>query len=214
MFTNFINRLFPLLALGFALVLATLPASAAPDLRIGLPALFDVTGVATNDRLNIRRAPSPQSERIGSYAPDRQGIEVIALSDDGRWGKVVANGENGWVSMRFLQLRKESFATFPSHLSCFGTEPFWSMTLTEDSARLTRMGQAPVNWRIPWWTGSANNAYGSFAISLLSDTDSRLAVLSRQQCSDGMVDADYGWTLFLVQRGQTLLTGCCTMQQR
>ncbi len=209
-----IKRLFPFLAFVFlALPALAPPALGAPELGLGLPALFDVTGVAPNDRLNIRRAPAAGSERIGAYAPDRQGIEIIALSDNGRWGEVVTDGKNGWVSMRFLRLRKDSFATFPKYLSCFGTEPFWSMIITDESARFERMGQAPVAWRIPWWTGSANNAYGSFAISLVGDSDGRLGILSRQRCIDGMVDASFGWTLFLVQQGQGLLTGCCTMQK-
>jgi hypothetical protein len=83
-----------------SLILALLVAmpAAAQD----LPALFRVTGVAANDVLNIRAEPSARAAIIGSFRPDAGGIEVVALSADGRWGLVNSGEQAGWSSMRYL----------------------------------------------------------------------------------------------------------------
>ncbi|MEO1155590.1 MAG: SH3 domain-containing protein, partial [Pseudomonadota bacterium] len=43
----------------------------------GYPALFDVTGVASDDVLNIRSAPSATAEIIGTLAHNETGVEVV-----------------------------------------------------------------------------------------------------------------------------------------
>lgn len=179
----------------------------------GLPALFDVRGVASNDVLNIRAEPNGSAEIYGEYFFDRKGVEVIAISDDRKWGQVVTGGENGWVSMRFLKVRDNSYGRTPEQLACHGTEPFWSFSINDLSAELERMGEPTKALDISWWTGSANNAYGSIAFGLEGGDGPHNALLSRQMCSDGMSDADFGWSIFIINSSADnhgLLTGCCS----
>ena len=41
--------------------------------------MFDVTGVAANDVLNIRAAPDASAEIIGTLSPNARDIEVVLL---------------------------------------------------------------------------------------------------------------------------------------
>src|SRR5690606_13209788 len=61
---------------------AALPAGAQPVLRT----LFDVTGVAASDRLNVRGMPEASSSIRSELAPDAKGVEVVAVRSG--WGLV------------------------------------------------------------------------------------------------------------------------------
>jgi len=195
------------------LALLVLPNFALSDSH-GLPALYDVVGVASDDTLNVRRGPDGSTEVIGSLSPHQQGVEIIAFSGDRRWGRTVFEGENGWVSMRFLELRADSWAANSYPLACHGTEPFWSLMLTENSAHYDSIAEGSEDLSVRWRTGSANNAYGSIAVGMSNATSNRVGLISRQICSDGMSDADFGWSFFLINANPgnpNLLTGCCSM---
>ncbi len=113
-----------------ALVLALLSGSAAAQ---EMPSLHDVTGVAADDVLNVRSGPDAGSARIGALAPGATGVEVIELSGTG-WGRVNVDEGSGWVSLRYLA-RQPDQPPVPDRLTCFGTEPFWSLARDGDAAR-------------------------------------------------------------------------------
>lgn len=69
----------PLFALLFSLI-----ASAAAATFDAWPALYDVSGVASDDVLNIRAEPSADAPIIGTLAHDATNVEIIR------------DGENGW----------------------------------------------------------------------------------------------------------------------
>ncbi|WP_322895447.1 MULTISPECIES: SH3 domain-containing protein [unclassified Yoonia] len=105
-----------------------------------LPALYEVLGVAPDDQLNIRAAPDAGSDIIGALAFDRTAVEVIAFSIEGGWALVNHGERSGWVAARFLQRS----ATIPGplgfstrNLTCYGTEPFWSMQITDTDVQLS-----------------------------------------------------------------------------
>ncbi|MEP2426619.1 MAG: SH3 domain-containing protein, partial [Tateyamaria sp.] len=85
--------------LAVVLCLWALPAAATQD---AWPALYDVSGVAENDALNIRQAPDAAAPIIGSLTPDAEGIEVIRPDDHHGWGLVNSGEGRGWVSLRYL----------------------------------------------------------------------------------------------------------------
>ena len=60
-------------------VLILLLALALPLRAEEFPAAYAVTGVASNDVLNIRARPDAGSAIIGSLAPDATGVEVNQL---------------------------------------------------------------------------------------------------------------------------------------
>jgi len=214
------RSLLVLIAVSFSLFW-TFFGRAAADLASDLPGLFDVVNVAPSDQLNIRSQPDARSAKLGAFAHDRKGIEVIRLSDDGKWGEVIWNGQNGWISMRFVRPAPDGgLGTIPPRLSCSGTEPFWSLDLSPWSARFEnmeneRMNAGAASYDVAWSAKSMNNAQGSYAFWLDNGNNRKIAVLTRQLCSDGMSDITYGWTVYLTDPFATrneqkaLLTGCC-----
>lgn len=178
-----------------------------------LPAVFKVTGVASDDVLNVRENPRASSALVGSFASDAADIEVVAVSENSNWGHVSVGEQNGWVSMTFLEETAPLTGTethMDRPLYCAGTEPFWGLNILPDTGvqfegkalTLDYAGSA-VN-RMPLrmaFTGSAENL-------------NLTGVLRREECSDGMSDRVFGLSLDLVvQDGDTtsLMLGCCSL---
>ncbi len=183
------------------------PAHATQD---GWPALFDVTGVASDDALNIRAEPNATSEIVGTLAHDAVGVEVIAPNGDETWGRVNARERSGWVALRFLARQPGHLdGLYPDFASCAGTEPFWSLaradgTLTLDVAFDDRPALAEL---IDWETGTLNHR-GRFSFA----TPSMTGVIARASCNDGMTDREYGLEINLILRGEEMhLQGCCSL---
>jgi uncharacterized membrane protein len=178
-----------------------------------LPALFDVTGVAAGDVLNIRNAPNAAGDIIGSFPADATGVEVVDLSDDGKWGSVGVADESGWVAMQFLQVQQIIPGTFPAPQRCIGTEPFWSMNVSENEATL--MGPD---------LGTLGNLILSvdrkvetdrvYIAGLTNADGQRTVVFSRELCFDGMSERLYGIGVAIlsdVGSERDVLVGCCVM---
>ncbi|MBZ8118857.1 hypothetical protein KUD11_09365 [Roseovarius sp. LXJ103] len=84
------------------------------------PDAWAVTGVAADDRLNLRAGPGTQYAQLGSLGPDARGIEMMVcvptlnfeqfqtLEAEGhvfqpRWCLVRLEGESGWARARYLR---------------------------------------------------------------------------------------------------------------
>ncbi len=191
-----------------ALVVALLSGSAAAQ---GMPALHDVTGVAADDVLNVRSGPDAGSARIGALAPGATGVEVIELSGTG-WGRVNVDEGSGWVSLRYLA-RQPDQPPVPDRLTCFGTEPFWSLAREGTAARYATPDGPEAPLLVAWSTESS--VPGRFALGLQGPDRSARAAIRREICSDGMSDRVYGMSVDLIIDGGTgdpaLLAGCCTL---
>jgi len=95
-----------------------------------IPGLFDVQKVASDDVLNVRKTPGGTSEIVGTLDYDTQSVEVVTLSEDGKWGMVNSNDySTGWVQLQFMsQTAPDPVATdFERDLWCFGDEPYWTL---------------------------------------------------------------------------------------
>jgi uncharacterized membrane protein len=176
-----------------------------------LPAAYQVTGVAGDDVLNIRAEPDAAAPIVGEIGPYQIAVEVLRLSDDGKWGLVGLPEGNGWVAMRFLQATPTDPYELPRPLACLGTEPFWSLAAlprgtewsTPEEPRadltITEEATAPEGYRLRAEEGPTR----VFHLSVL-----------RQQCSDGMSDREFGFAaqLFVESpEGNRLYSGCCTL---
>lgn len=196
-----------------ALTLFGLPQSAQAQ---EVPGLFDVVEVAASDVLNIRAEPSASAPVIGSFAPDAKGIEVLALSEDGKWGMVSAGESDGWVALRFLlPLPGGEPGLIPRPMTCFGTEPFWSIALGSDGLRWSTPDGQPQDLKLVE-EKTANEGY-FLSASGAKGQDSYNLTITKEYCSDGMSDRSYGYSarLFLASpEGNNLMRACCTMQQR
>lgn len=188
-------------------------ALAAPVTAQDLPALFRVTDVAANDRLNIRDAPGVHGAILGSLAPDATGVEIVARSDDGRWGLLRWAEGTGWASLRYLApIGGSAWDSGAQALTCSGTEPFWTLRLFLPDNRAEFLSpdtsfdlrnDAPV---LP-----ATRFPRTLAIPL-HDAREGMAVIRAGLCSDGMSDRLYGLEAQLYWRGDTQgLSGCCAL---
>jgi uncharacterized protein YgiM (DUF1202 family) len=199
--------------LALALLLALL-AQAALATQDAWPALYDVTGVAADDVLNVRAAPTAEAEIIGSLAPDATGIEVIAPNDRQDWGRVNIGGRSGWASLRYLQREPgQWYGRIPPIRTCAGTEPFWSLSLQGDGTGLwaTPEGKSPARFSTP--VGSENHR-GHSAWRGKVGTETLTVTVRHAACSDGMSDQHFGLQgdlLFSGPTGVRLYTGCCSL---
>lgn len=195
---------------------AALPAGA----QTMLPTLFDVTGVAANDRLNVRAMPDASSSILSELAPDAKGVEVVAVRSG--WGLVNTHERSGWVNMRYLKERADVWqpGQVPATLNCLGTEPFWSLrqvggNLVHETPEASRLLQrrAVVD----------NPSRHSPARSIVAgDEGGRLTVVLHPapypaQCSDGMSDRAFGLSATLLFEGagqaSRMENGCCRLTQ-
>lgn len=192
-----------------ALWLAVALGVAAPAGAQQLPALYDVVGVAADDVLNIREAPDAGSPVVAGLAPGGRGIEVTALSDNG-WARVNTSEGSGWVSLRYLQPGPQTPWWDPAtRLSCYGTEPFWTLILSGGEALFS----SPLDADVRWTVTHRSTAYNRSNVQGLT-IGPGFAVLKAEACSDGMSDLNYGLSLeFFRPEGGALggYSGCCTL---
>lgn len=192
-------------------VLALFLILAGPAAADTFPAPYSVTGVAADDTLNIRAEPDASSPVIGEYGPYALNIEVLRTTPDGQWGRVGLGEGNGWVAMRYLaRSDHQDPNAFPRPLSCFGTEPFWSLNVTVRGDEYQAMGDTRRDLTMI----SERTAYnGALAVFEEGPTLQRTLIVRRLTCGDGMSDREYGWqaTLFNdAPDGGEVQSGCCT----
>lgn len=181
------------------------------------PALYDVTGVASNDVLNVRAGTGASYPIIEALAYNDRHIEIVELSADGKWGMVGFPEGNGWASMRYLKRQAgQNGLDLPRPLNCGGTEPFWGIYFSQQGNEYSKIGEMsqilPTVWEgIP--DGMLPVAYG---IKMARGGDEINAVITRSQCFDGMSDKKYGFVINALlsgSLGNRMLTGCCSLQR-
>lgn len=181
-----------------------------------LPKLYAVTGVKSNDVLNIRAEPRAKAELLGTLAFNASNIEVVAISDDGKWGQINVDERAGWTAIRYLT---PSSDTAPFFASCFGTEPFWGLILDETgvaSEWSSPESSAPVRDLSEKINFSNSQTAGTFGYVGNAGGDRIfLAKITPKICSDGMSDNLYGLAVDLTITGSNSqsLQGCCTLQR-
>lgn len=177
------------------------------------PKLVRVIGVSSESYLNIRQGPSIGDKIIGRFEPHQSTIEVVAESADSDWAQVNLGEQAGWVSLRYLKILAAQ-PTIPGQLHCRGTEPFWAASFDNQNLSFSSPEIDGVKIRTSEWLPSSNTP-GRYSTTSHSASESQsTAVLSRAQCSDGMSDRAYGFSLDLIFKADgsnTHLTGCCSL---
>lgn len=100
-----------------------------------------------------------------------------------------------------------SFSTMAADYSCFGTEPFWGLKLTNESVEFSSPMDDSVATEA---VASKTNAIGyadDFAFIVKTDKGS-LASVTTGECSDGMSDNVYSKHITYVN-GDNVFYGCC-----
>lgn len=190
-------------------ILCLLPlASAAQD----LPGRYSVTDVAADDRLNIRAAPNAGAPTLGDYPPFAINIEVLRITESGKWGMIGRPEGNGWVSMRYLAPSPPADPySIPRPFTCHGTEPFWTLSITARGADFTELDNSPVALS----ANSEDVAKAGYVANFSQGPEHAYVLISeRLDCSDGMSDRIFGFSAHVFEsapQGNRLLRGCCTM---
>ena len=214
---NVMRQILQAFAVALCLFLLPFQAGAQATFDPSLPALFDVTGVASDDTLNIRQTPSGKAAKIGALSPFARNIEVTAVNDSGTWGRINHAEGNGWVSLRYLRRQHDiAWRDAPNGLSCFGTEPFWAAVLTADrqSFRFQFFDDPVLDMAVDWRASPENRGAGAFGFAASHYDATAFATLRRATCSDGMSDRLYGLgtEVFITQYGHTrAYQGCCSL---
>ncbi len=191
------------------LLLVATPALATQD---GWPALYDVTGVAADDVLNIRAEPDASSPIVGTYAPDATGIEVVRPNERQDWGLVNTAESTGWVSLAYLQRHPGQWAgAFPRLARCFGTEPFWTLAMDGDAATLSTP-ETSQEGVVVARLGSLNRRDRHGLRVALPEGRWIEGVVSAEACSDGMSDRAFGLG-FDALGADGVLSGCCSLSR-
>lgn len=202
-----------LLAAGsFGLALAV-PVVAAE--REALPALYDVSGVAADDQLNVRAAPDAGAEIIGALSHAQTHVEITATNDDQSWGRVNTGERAGWVSLAYMDRQAGSALPDAGALRCFGTEPFWSL----DAVPGEDIGWSEPETTLPRLRADAlRTAEGRFEPYVLTfggpGQGGTLLIHPVETCSDGMSEQLYGLSgdVVLTGRAERAVSGCCSIQ--
>lgn len=193
-------------------ILLLLLLGATPLAAQTFPDAYYVSGVADDDRLNVRAGPSASDDILGSYGPYDLNIEVLETTADGKWGKVGWGETNGWVAMRYLALSDHNDPNdLPAPLTCLGNEPFWNLNITMrgDEYNAPDTGRRDLN-RL----SSAAAPNGFVGVWEEGPTLNRTLIVERGFCSDGMSDRAYGWRAMLFSEapdGNAVASGCCTL---
>lgn len=193
-----------ILATLFALFMASAVAAQS------LPERFMVIDVASNDVLNIRAEPDSASDVIGEFGPYALNVEILRVLDG--WGYTGAGERSGWVSMRYLAPNPIPADELPRPLACFGTEPFWDVTFYPRGAEYNFMGEDRRDLTITR-ESVAPNGYAVEAEE--GPTLTRTMIITALNCNDGMSDRNFGMSISMfieAPDGNTMQTGCCTMQ--
>lgn len=195
------------------LILALLLFGGAAAAQQDYPLLHDVTGVASNDVLNVRAGPGASHPVVGELAHDARGVEVVRV--EGNWGMVNVTEVPGWASMRFLAPRADGDIGNAARLVCSGTEPFWDIdVLTGRTAQV----RTPENFEPgeSFRVGLLQRAYNPLEKWVLQGTDgarSLSMVVARTYCDNGMSDNEYGFDATLIVTGPEgyVFSGCCQL---
>ncbi|MFO1107429.1 MAG: SH3 domain-containing protein [Amaricoccus sp.] len=193
----------------FALLLAGLLPATAAGAQAMLPALYDLSGV--DSVLNVRQAPDTGAAVLGTLPARSKGIEVIARSEDGGWGRINFREGTGWVSLDYLAAQPDPWAAgaLPRDLRCFGTEPFWSVRHQGDKVTLSRPGEPDRTLTIDSVHGGAGTPQ---RVVVARDGEAGLTLgIAPEQCSDGMSDRGFALGAMLSEGSDAPLKGCCTI---
>jgi uncharacterized membrane protein len=169
------------------------------------PGFYAVHGVARGEILNVRSTLSVTGDDVGDLRAEIAPVEILEIDAAGSWGRLLWHGIDAWVLMRYLaptEVPLVAGTPIPAGLICNGTEPFWSLLISEAGLlRLSTTGANALSTMTLTTTVATPNA-GAFPLALLArdDASELTAILHHRQCQDGMSDLTYGWSIDILQR--------------
>lgn len=203
-----------------ATVNATTGAAPAPSAS----RVYAVSKVAPDDGLNMRTQPGTGGSVVAVLPANAKGLIVLGQEQktgNSVWVKVAWAGYQGWVNKYYLREDVDTVNYNPSKpkpavkpevvMQCGGTEPFWSMSISERDMKVNIMNGAqfsiPVNMR----QQSANSTTIAVVAGTRGNATTTAFLEKVENCSDGMSDKNYPYTITAVLNGQQVMSGCCAI---
>ena len=183
---------------------------------IHAPAWIRVAGVEGGDVLNIRSEPDASSDIVGTFLATEGRIEVVETrSVDGQtWGLVSTGEQGGWINLAYAEATDMVMiadSPVPLGTFCAGTEPFWNLAFSPTEATWSSFETEGETYEITESESAASRPYPwMFAMRGFG-----LALVTPEQCSDGMSDIPYAWSVLIVghdEGGHVLYEGCCRLE--
>jgi len=202
------------LAFAFATACLFLPMSPAG----AVDQSFQVVDVAPTDVLNVRATPHSTAVKLTSLPFDATHIDATGKTQmvgDASWVEIHVGTQTGWVNAHFLSpmgtAEEQPISLFQEPLSCSGTEPFWGLqikdrigeldSISDDhSTILFRTSRQPGGIPIIWSLRGHTKSSQSSVIAILEETN---------QCSDGMSNLLYRYSIRLDVADGPFFAGCC-----
>lgn len=181
---------------------------------------YKVVGVPAGDKLVVREEPQEGGtladwKEVASIPANATSVLGTGRSKEiskQRWSEVSVGGVTGWVNARFLAVADLPPDLKDATFDCFGTEPFWGVTLgpnegefsdPESKTALTIEQIQPAMARLFPLLYRLKNAKGQ---SL------RATVTHQTYCTDGMSDYDYAFEV-LLSDDEAFHQGCCFIKR-
>lgn len=211
-----------MLRFAIAVIFASFLAHTGARAQDAESGFYQVSGVATDDALNIRAEPSAGAKIVGTLAPGARPVEVLEVTVErgSAWGRVLGEDDDGWVAMRFLApYEPEKFAgtDVPVGMQCLGTEPFWSLALKSgDTVEFSSSDTEPTMLAVTKGVAAVARNHRFFFIAEDSGRRLTVSIGRNETCSDGMSGRDYGWRIDLLTEGigdspVAAYEGCCML---
>jgi uncharacterized membrane protein len=181
---------------------------------------YKVVGVPAGDKLVVREEPQEGGtpadwKEVASIPANATTVLGTGRSKEiskQRWSEVSVDGVTGWVNARFIAIADLPPDLTKATFDCFGTEPFWGVTLgpkdgelsdPESKTTLTTEQIQPAMARAFPLLYRLKNAKGQ---SL------RATVTHQTYCTDGMSDYDYAFEVLLTD-DEVFHQGCCFIKR-
>jgi len=186
---------------------------------------YAVTGVESDDALNLRQKATARSAIVTRLPYDSVGIRRLegeVMISGNIWWRIKWEGKQGWVNQRYLMpMAKKNTDTnltqpvitkkmkTPATLHCGGNEPFWGMKITKNRVNYSPMEGKKLNLPVVFNKTSENNT----SIAAIYAKQGNQQILSMLQkvsaCSDGMSDIDYPYAIAVIINQRQFYSGCC-----
>ncbi|MDA7423858.1 SH3 domain-containing protein [Thalassococcus lentus] len=181
-----------------------------------LPALFNVVDVASDDVLNVRQQPTAKSPIISELAYDQTYVEVIEVTENGRWGRV-GTGESGmgWVYMRYMAaVPNGSFPDWPA-MRCNGSEAPWMFTFEQGGEAIYRQSYEEGMRLQASALRKGSESFLAWGMAARGPNVTVTASIRQLQCDSTMIDDTSGFQGVIVAAfadGTTYThSGCCSL---
>lgn len=198
--------------------------TAAAPATTSMSRVYAVSKVAPDDGLNMRTQPGTGGNVVAVLPANAKGLIGLGQeqkSGNSIWVKVAWAGRQGWVNKYYLREDVDTVDYNPAKpkpvvkpevvMQCGGTEPFWSMSVSEREMKVNIMGGAqftvPVNMR----QQSANSTTIAVVAGARGNASTTAFLEKVEDCSDGMSDKNYPYTVTAVLNGQKVMSGCCSL---